>query len=146
MLAFLPRNTASTPFNPDNTKIPFHAPTNPRHAPCISSTDMAHHSSKLALIALVAGSLATTACQSPTKSAQQTPPPPPPAPRSNAQIFPTDFVAANTRTSPPERFEFARRDAELNLRLPAPLTASREWPQSPRPLERRIIFRWWEQN
>lgn len=48
-------------------------------------------------------------------------------------------------TSEPARFEFARRDRDLNATIRAPLQATREWPTPARPLERRIIFRRWVQ-
>ncbi|TVQ76101.1 MAG: hypothetical protein EA380_09295 [Phycisphaeraceae bacterium] len=67
-------------------------------------------------------------------------------PRSNAHIFPTDMARAATDTAPPERFEFARLDHSLASRVAAPLRATQQWPQAPQPLERRILFRWWEQR
>lgn len=47
---------------------------------------------------------------------------------------------------PFERFEYARRDAELNAGRPGPLRASQEWPEPPRPQERRFRFRYWAQE
>ncbi len=69
-----------------------------------------------------------------------------PTPPSNAHVFSSDTVRIATQTAPPERFEFARRDASLSLRSPAPLRATTQWPGPLRPLERRIVFRWWEQR
>lgn len=44
------------------------------------------------------------------------------------------------------RFEFSRRDADLNPVTFGPLVASLQWPQAPKPAERRIRFRIWEQR
>ena len=45
-----------------------------------------------------------------------------------------------------ERFEFSRRDASLNPVTFGPLVASLQWPQAPKPAERRIRFFLWEQR
>lgn len=104
---------------------------------------------RLIMLALGTALLTLTAgCQSANTQTTQRPQPSaqPPVPPSNAHIFSTDPVRLATNTAPPERFEFARRDPVLSLRTPAPLRATTQWPGPPRPLERRIIFRWWEQR
>ncbi len=44
------------------------------------------------------------------------------------------------------RFEFSRRDADLNPVRYGPLVAANQWPQAPKPAERRIRFWIWEQR
>lgn len=45
-----------------------------------------------------------------------------------------------------ERFEFGRNDAAVGLVRPRALLATNQWPQPPRPLERRIRFSDWQQR
>ncbi len=45
---------------------------------------------------------------------------------------------------PFDRFEYARRDADLNAGRPGPLRASQQWPEPARPQERRFRFRYWK--
>lgn len=49
-------------------------------------------------------------------------------------------------TLPFERFEYARRDAQLNATRPGPLLATQQWPEPARPQERRFRFRYWKQE
>ncbi|MBL0927403.1 MAG: hypothetical protein IBJ11_07105 [Phycisphaerales bacterium] len=44
------------------------------------------------------------------------------------------------------RFEFSRRDAEVGAAERGPILATRQWPQEPQPVERRIIFSNWQQR
>jgi len=43
-------------------------------------------------------------------------------------------------------FLASRNDERVSARRVAPLTASGQWPQPPRPLERRIILEHWDQD
>lgn len=44
------------------------------------------------------------------------------------------------------RFEFARHDRARQIVEPAPLLATRQWPEPHAPRERRVRFRYWEQR
>lgn len=44
------------------------------------------------------------------------------------------------------RFEFARRDADLNVSVQVPLSARDQWPQPYTPPERPIRFHVWQQR
>ncbi len=44
-----------------------------------------------------------------------------------------------------ERFEFSRRDRAVGVVRSLPLNAVRQWPEAPKPTERRIIFEQWRQ-
>lgn len=44
-----------------------------------------------------------------------------------------------------DRFEFSRNDQRLSPTSRGPLLATRDWPEPPRPLERRIRFWMWQQ-
>jgi hypothetical protein len=45
-----------------------------------------------------------------------------------------------------ERFEFARHDAQMQVRVPAAILATRQWPVPRAPKERRVRFHYWEQR
>jgi hypothetical protein len=45
-----------------------------------------------------------------------------------------------------ERFAYSRNDGRVTARRAAPLTAGGQWPEPPRPLERRIILEHWDQD
>ncbi|MFU8829275.1 MAG: hypothetical protein ACNA8P_07560 [Phycisphaerales bacterium] len=73
---------------------------------------------------------------------------------SNALVFSSSSVRSwhTERAGEPgigfieaDRFEFARNDSRLAPASRGPLLATREWPEAPRPAERRIIFRRWQQ-
>lgn len=61
-------------------------------------------------------------------------------PAGNAMVF-----AGPDAVPPGASFEFSRRDGAVALRSPAPLAATREWPE-PMPYERPIRFRVWQQK
>jgi len=62
-------------------------------------------------------------------------------------VFESPEVArANADRLPFERFEFSRNDDRVNPVRSVPLLASRQWPQPPRPAERRIRFSDWQQR
>lgn len=45
-----------------------------------------------------------------------------------------------------DRFEYSRNDARLTPASRAPLLATRQWPEPPRPLERPVRFWRWQQR
>lgn len=45
---------------------------------------------------------------------------------------------------PFDRFEYARRDAQLNAGQPGPLRATQQWEQPTRPPEKRFRFYYWK--
>ncbi|HBS29287.1 MAG TPA: hypothetical protein DEB06_07510, partial [Phycisphaerales bacterium] len=55
------------------------------------------------------------------------------------------FEASSAGTLPFERFEFSRRDAALNVVDRVPIASGRQWPEAPRPRERRVRFHFWRQ-
>jgi len=65
-------------------------------------------------------------------------------------VFRTPMVAAYDRSPGAplevERFEYSRRDGELNPVGYGPVVSAYQWPQAPKPAERRIIFHLWEQR
>ncbi|MFM9956626.1 MAG: hypothetical protein ACKVZJ_01005 [Phycisphaerales bacterium] len=64
-----------------------------------------------------------------------------------ALVFESPEVAlANQGTLAFERFEFSRNDKHINPAGSTPLIATRDWPQPPRPGERRIRFSDWQQR
>jgi hypothetical protein len=69
---------------------------------------------------------------------------------TTAGAFPGEAVrrhdASPRTTHRTQRFEFDRLDGYLGARTDAPLRATRQWPQEPRPAERPIRFRRWEQR
>lgn len=62
-------------------------------------------------------------------------------------VFESPEVArANQDGLPFERWEFSRNDERVNAVRSVPLSAARQWPQPPRPAERRIRFSDWQQR
>ena len=74
----------------------------------------------------------------------------PPARDLSSVVMPTTDLLAWERApgtpSEAERFEFARRDAGLNIVRDEALRATAQWPLAPRPAERPVIFRRWRQR
>ncbi len=68
----------------------------------------------------------------------------------DAGVFRTPAVAAYDRSAQAplefERFEYSRRDGELNPVAYGPVVSAYKWPQAPKPAERRIIFQLWVQR
>jgi len=56
------------------------------------------------------------------------------------------YDASSVAVADVARFEFSRRDASLNPVSYGPLVAANQWPQAPKPAERRIQFWMWIQR
>ncbi len=68
---------------------------------------------------------------------------------SPSVVLQTETVLTHERTAQSlpahERFEFSRRDRAVGVVRTLPLEAQRQWPEAPKPTERRIIFQQWRQ-
>lgn len=97
------------------------------------------------ILAMLLGALACAGCESQTRTAASRPP----GPNASAAIFTTPAMSAWERsgnaTAPADRWEFARRDDSLSATTHIPILGTQQWPLPPRPQERRVRFRHWEQ-